>query len=260
MPVRRKDVEGQPDNGGQFAGKRNSPPDFALDAAAHPWTTVDGHDVTEDDKATIGASWAVCACGNNSNREGFVLTDEAGNFRDWSDPYEGLICLVCGRFYHDGVNAYGAREVLPVARFDVEADPFQEAYDAYWHRNNGIEPPQAPEPAGEGTADPNWAYNVLPLDNAAPATIDYDGWVECNCGNSTNGDGFLTTDDRGALHDDYNSGTGLICHACGNFYPYDPNGRGTHQVAPTGRIAIRSKQFIADAEAQWERLNDDDYE
>ena len=262
--TRRKDVEGQPDNGGQFAGKaRPAADDVALDKTASPWPTVEGHDVTQDQTATIGGSWAACPCNNTSNREGFVLTDEVGNFRDWSDEYEGLICLVCGRFYRDGTNAYGAREVKPTARFDVQSPAFETAYDEYWHRNSGITPSTLTEPGdpGEpGTPDPNYAWSVSPVENTKRATVDYDGYTECNCGNSSTSDGFVSTDDRGALQDDYSAATGLICRVCGNFYRIDPAGEGTHQVPPTARFALADPKFKAAEDEQWNRLNDPDGE
>ena len=105
---------------------------------------------------------------------------------------------------------------------------------------------------GEGLARFEW--NAGPIADTGPATIDYGNWTLCSCGNPSTSDGFAITDRRGALRDDQATATGLICRACGNFYPVDPMAEGSQQVPPTVRFALEDPRFKAADDEQWERL------
>jgi hypothetical protein len=138
---------------------------------------------------------------------------------------------------------------MPVRRKDVEGQP----------DNGGQFAGHAPadDPAVRLTSDGHnerYEWNTLELVNTDPATIDYGSWTQCPCGNSSNGDGFITTDDRGKLHDDQLTAAGLICRTCGNLYPVVERHEGAQRIAPVARFDPNDERLRNADDAQWERL------
>ncbi|WIE80876.1 hypothetical protein [Curtobacterium sp. MCSS17_016] len=105
-----------------------------------------------------------------------------------------------------------------------------------------------------GGRDDRYEWNVVELSDTTPATIDYGSWTQCPCGNSSSGDGFITTDQRGQTHDDQMTCTGLICRNCGNFYPVDGRNEGSHRIRPVARFDVTDQRLKTADDEQWERL------
>lgn len=140
---------------------------------------------------------------------------------------------------------------MPVRRKDVEGQPDnggQFASRTPEHDHNVTLTPTS------GSTNESFEWNVLELIDTTPAVIEYASWTQCNCGNSSNSDGFITTDERGRTYDDNLTCTGLICRRCGNFYPVDERYEGPHRIAPIARFDVSDENLKAADNAQWERL------
>ncbi|WIB65605.1 hypothetical protein [Curtobacterium sp. MCBD17_040] len=134
--LRRKDTEGTPANGGQFAGQAHTAADdVALNSENFAWPNVDGAG-TEPAFIDYGNDQR-CVCSNTNHGDGFVTTDEHGQLHDDETTAHGVICLVCGRFYRIEPGATTPPDIVPAARFDVSAPAFLDAYDEQWERLHG---------------------------------------------------------------------------------------------------------------------------